>query len=837
MAIKKSDLYSSLWASCDELRGGMDASQYKDYILVLLFVKYVSDKYEDQNNFPPVIIPEGASFKDMVKLKNKPNIGEGINTIIEELSEANGLLNIIGDVDFDEEKKLGPIKERNAKLTKLIGIFETQLNFSKNKANGDDLLGDAYEYLMMNFAAESGKSKGQFYTPSEVSNILAKVIGISKSSTSNTTVYDPTCGSGSLLIKAADEANVEGGISIYGQEKDSATTILAHMNMILHGHVERVIAPNSDTISSPAFKLSDTNLKTFDYIVANPPFSTKSWSSGLETDEKTKKLKDDFNRFEFGTPPEKNGDYAFMLHIIKSLKNTGTAAVILPHGVLFRGNAEGCIRKEIVKRKLIKGIIGLPANLFYGTGIPACILVIDKHGANDRDGIFMVDASKGFTKDGNKNRLRAQDIHKIVDVFTKEAETAGFARMVPLSEISDDKNDYNLNLPRYIDSNEAEDLHDLAGHLKGGIPKADIDDLEHYWSIFKDAREQLFTNNAREGYLDPKVSYNEINSVIRGSANYVQYLDGVHDIYNSWVAKNKSILENLKVDDNPKHIIAGISESILEEFGSVELLDNYNIYQYLMTYWNETMQDDFYQIVTDGWLAASSPRKIEKGKDKSGKAKWLEDGDFKFGTSKSETRYVTDLIPPALIISKYFAELQSEINDVETQKETLNQEFTELVENNSGDSDLLAEAKNDSDNITKTTVENRIKAINKDKKSGLSIDTEELTELGKVKGVLVAIAAFDKELKAKTLELNNQAFAKYRELTEEDVKNIVVNDKWLKAMETNVNQELDKIVQNLTDRVKTLTERYQTTLPELEDKVEDYADKVKQHLAKMGLTY
>ncbi len=227
-------------------------------------------------------------------------------------------------------------------------------------------------------------------------------------------------------------------------------------------------------------------LKTFDFVVANPPFSTKSWSSGFKPE------KDSYGRFDYGVPPAKNGDYAFLLHIIRSLKSTGKGAVILPHGVLFRGNAEGNIRREVVKRGYIKGIIGLPANLFYGTGIPACIIILDKAGAAARKGIFMINASNGFIKDGNKNRLRSQDIHKIVDVFTKQSEIEGYSRLVPVSEISDSKNNYNLNIPRYIDSNADEDIHDLMAHLNGGIPKRDVDDLEEYWEVFSATKSVVF---------------------------------------------------------------------------------------------------------------------------------------------------------------------------------------------------------------------------------------------------------------------------------------------------------------------------------------------------------
>ncbi len=464
---------------CDELRGGMDASQYKDYVLVLLFIKYISDKYAGVP-YAPITIPAGASFKDMVALKGKPDIGDQINKkIIAPLANANKLSDF---PDFNDPNKLGSGKEMVDRLTNLIAIFENKaLDFSKNRAEGDDILGDAYEYLMRHFATESGKSKGQFYTPSEVSRIMAQIIGIHEAETSAaTTVSDPTCGSGSLLLKVGDEAGTP--VTLYGQEKDAATSGLARMNMILHNNPTALIM-QGNTLTDPKFKDGDT-LKTFDFVVANPPFSDKRWSTGLDP------LNDPYERFKsFGTPPAKQGDYAYLLHIVRTLKSTGKGACILPHGVLFRGNAEADIRRALVRKGYIKGIIGLPANLFYGTGIPACIVVIDKENAQARKGIFMIDASAGYMKDGPKNRLRAQDIHKIVDVFNKRLEVDKYSRMVSFEEI--ERNEFNLNLPRYIDSQTPEDVQDIAGHLQGGIPAADVEALKKYWDVCPSLKRSL----------------------------------------------------------------------------------------------------------------------------------------------------------------------------------------------------------------------------------------------------------------------------------------------------------------------------------------------------------
>src|SRR5437016_9955288 len=517
MAIKKSELYSSLWKSCDELRGGMDASQYKDYVLVLLFIKYVSDKYAGQPN-ALIEVPRGGSFADMVALKGDKEIGDKINKIIARLAEANDLKGVIDVADFNDADKLGKGKEMVDRLSNLVAIFDTPaLDFRSNRAEGDDLLGDAYEFLMRHFATESGKSKGQFYTPSEVSRVIGNVIGISPANTvAKTTAYDPTCGSGSLLLKVAAQAGKH--ITLEGQEKDVTTAGLARMNMILHDFPTANIL-SGNTLAAPKFKDGE-RLRTYDYVVANPPFSDKTWSTGLSIGESGEG--DRHKRFTWGVPPKKQGDYAYLLHIVRSMKSAGKGACILPHGVLFRGNAEAVIRQHLVRSGILKAIIGLPANLFYGTGIPACIVVPDKENATARKGIFMIDASKGFKKDGPKNRLREQDLHKIVDTFIRLDESdPRYARMVPVGEIADPKNDYNLNLPRYIDSTEPEDVQDIDGHLRGGIPERDINDplrLKPYWKILPNVHAALFEKGDRPGYGQLRIPIAAVKPAIFGHA-------------------------------------------------------------------------------------------------------------------------------------------------------------------------------------------------------------------------------------------------------------------------------------------------------------------------------
>ena len=818
MPLKKSELYSSLWQSCDELRGGMDASQYKDYVLVLLFVKYVSDKAASQKGYL-LDVPKGGSFADMVALKGDKEIGDKINKIIARLAEANDLKGVIDVADFNDADKLGKGQDMVARLTALVSIFQG-LDFGQNRAEGDDLLGDAYEYLMRHFATESGKSKGQFYTPAEVSRIMARVIGIGSATSASQTIYDPTCGSGSLLLKAHDEAKGATGhdLALYGQEMDNATKALARMNMILHDCPTAEIWQDN-TLSTPHFKDAKTGaLKTFDFAVANPPFSTKAWSNGFDP------ANDLFHRFAFGIPPQKNGDYAFLLHILASLKSSGKGAVILPHGVLFRGGAEAVIRREIVSRGYIKAIIGLPANLFYGTGIPACITVLDKENANARKGIFMVDASKAFIKDGNKNRLRAQDIHKIVDAFTRLAEIPRYSRMVSLTEISDVKNDFNLNLPRYIDSTEPEDLQDIDGHLRGGIPNRDIDALENFWQVFPTVRATLFKKADRPGYTQLRVPIGEVKAAIFGHAEFTAYNESATKLFAKWKAANVPRLKGIAKGGKPKALIETLSEDLLATFEKARLLDAYDVYQHLMDYWAMTMQDDVYMIVSDGWREAAKPRLIIEDKDKKTKEK----PDFTVGKLK----YKAELIPTALVIARYFAAEQSAIEKLEAEVAASEQALEEMAEEHGGEDGLLDAAKNDKDKLTKASVAARLKDIKGDADAA-----DERKVLNDYLALAEKAAATSAKVSDAQEELLLKVAAQYGKLTEEEIKTLVVDEKWLAALAAAVQGELDRVSQTLTGRIRQLAERYATPLPQLTGEVATLAARVDEHLKKMGAVW
>ena len=809
VALKKSDLYSSLWAGANELRGGMDASQYKDYVLTLLFMKYVTDKAKSDPD-SLIEVPEGGSFDDMLAAKNDKEIGDRFNKIIGKLAEANDLRNVIDQADFNDAEKLGNGKEMQDRLSKLVTIF-SELDFRGSRAEGDDLLGDAYEFLMRHFATESGKSKGQFYTPAEVSRVVAQVVGINSETRHDETVYDAACGSGSLLLKAAAEA--PRGMTIYGQEKDNATWALSRMNMILHGN-ETAEIHKGDTITSP--KLTGGNrLKTFDYVVMNPPFSVKSWSNGLEND---------YGRFEYGMPPEKNGDYAFLLHALTSLKSDGKAAVILPHGVLFRGNAEANIRKELLKRGFVKGIIGLPANLFYGTGIPACIVILDKENAVGRTGVFMIDASKGFTKDGNKNRLRSQDIHKIVDSFNKQLTIERYSRMVPMSEIADPKNDYNLNIPRYIDSSEPEDLQDLDAHINGGIPDRDLDALAEYWEPFPQLRSQLFKPN-RPGYSDLAVDVNEVQQTILDASGFAELQAQVRGIVSDWFGAYREKLVGINSSTKPAALIAELSEDFLSRFNDVPLLDEYDAYQQLMSYWDEVMNDDVYLVMNEGWLEASRPRTTIEDKER----KLTEEPDLVVGAGRKKTKYKMDLVPPALIVARYFAEEQARVERLNADLEAATAALTEHAEEYGSDEGLLAESTNDKGAYTKQLVS----AVIREAKS--SSDGETLKLAQEALTLVNEEAALKKQAKQAQANIDQRVLQKYGELTHGNVQSLVIDNKWKLAVNAHLSDVVDALTQRFVARIEELGDRYGVTACELEVEIEDLEAKVAKHLAAMGI--
>lgn len=451
------------WNACDSFRGAVDSDQYKSYILVFLFVKYISDLWKDKmeelvSNYKGdkvrieralkrerFIVPDESSFDNIFDSRNKVNIGEIINEAIEKLKEENAgnLEDVFRDVDFNSEK-LGETKDRNRRLKNLIEDFSNPvLDFRPSHIGDRDVIGNTYEYLIARFASNAGKKGGEFFTPPEVSLLLAKLL---QPEVGNR-IYDPACGSGSLLIKITREIN-DNNFSVYGQESNGSTYALCKMNMFLH-KIDNARIEWGDTINNPKLT-EDDKLMKFDIVVANPPFSLDKWGAGHASSDK-------FNRFWRGVPPKSKGDYAFISHMIESMNENGKVGVIVPHGVLFRGGAEGKIRRQLIEENLLDAVIGLPANLFYGTGIPAAILVFKRKKKNSN--VLFIDASRDYESAPNQNKLRDSDINKIFQTYKDYKTVDKYSYVAKFEDISD--NDFNLNIPRYVDTFEEEPEIDI----------------------------------------------------------------------------------------------------------------------------------------------------------------------------------------------------------------------------------------------------------------------------------------------------------------------------------------------------------------------------------------
>ncbi len=814
MAIKKSELYSSLWAGADSLRGGMDASEYKNYVLNLLFLKYISDKARN-NNFSEIEVPQGCFYEDILALEGDKEIGDKLNKIIAKIAERNDLKGVIDSVDFNDNTKLGEGKAMMDTLSNLVKIF-ADLSLGTHGALDDDLLGDAYEYLMRHFASESGKSKGQFYTPSEVSLLLSLLLGIDENTRQDKSIYDPTCGSGSLLLKASSLAGKK-GLTIYGQEKDISTTALCRMNTILHNSATAHIAKGgSSTLSNPLL-IKNGMLQTFDYVVANPPFSLKNWTDGLSIDPKSKQvINDRFNRFEDGTPPEKNGDFAFLLHIIKSLKNTGKGAVILPHGVLFRGNAEAQIRKNLLLKGYIKGVIGLAPNLFYGTSIPACVIVLDKENARARKGVFMIDASKDFKKDGNKNRLRDQDVQKMIDTFNALKEIPYYSKMVSLEEIS--ANDYNLNIPRYIAAKQEseKDLFALINsHKASYLPKNEIEAYAPYFRVFKELKNTLFKKSDKEGYYALKTECENIKELITQSLEYQTFHASVLSAFDR--LDLFETFDHLEPGFNPKTLIESVCSKVLKEFEKVEILDKYGVYQIFKDYYNEVLQDDWFLISFNGFISAKELRELTPLKDKNKKANYLEEPDFVI----QKTHYKSDLIPKNLIKQRFFEKEAKELEELENALNEKEAHFEEFIEEHSNEEGLFYELKiNES-------------VLKKELKNATDLEDKEI-----LKTALELLEAKNKALKMKNKaheELELKAFHQYKNLEINEIKDLIIQDKWLKSLKNALENKILKRINAFISVLNGIISSYSNSLLELDKEVKESESKVLEHLKDLGL--
>jgi type I restriction enzyme M protein len=476
--------------------------------------------------------------------------------------------------------------------------------------------------------------------------------------------------------------------------------------------------------------------------------------------------------------------------------------------VLFRGNAEAEIRKNLLQRGLIQGIIGLPANLFYGTGIPACIVVIDKRDAATREGVFLVDASKGFLKDGPKNRLRERDIHRIVDVFTRRLELPGYSRLVPLEEIA--RNDYNLNLPRYIDSSDPEDLQDIEAHLRGGIPVRDIDALEPYWQVCPALRQALF-RSVRAGYLELAVTPADLKATVLAHPQFAGFLAGMAAHFQAWREAAAQSLKALEQGCHPKQVIQQVSEGLLEHYRGQPLIDAYAVYQLLLDQWADTLQDDVYAISAEGWRADTY--RLQET-TKAGKLK--------------DRGWSCDLVPKELVVRRFFSDDLELIEELTAELEEASSRLAELEEEHGGEEGLYAEL----EKLNKAAVAARIKEIRKDPDAA-----DELVALREWLLMTESEVSTKRALRSAEAALDDQAYGRYDSLTEAEVRELVVEDKWLATLEQAIAAEVERVSQGLTARLKVLGERYGEALPVITERVEELEKRVAGHLERMGFAW
>ena len=868
MALKKSEIYSTLTKCANKLRSnsGIGAESFKNYVLIILFLKYVSDKVKSGDN-TVLEIPDGCYFEDIIALKGKKNIGDSLNKIIEKISEANGLQDIINLSDHDFcDKKLGNAEDSSKLISELIAAFQDDgLDFSHNRAADDDLIGDAYEYLMRNFASLAGKDKGQFYTPTEISRLMALLIGIDKDDRRMVSAYDPTCGSGSLLLRV--RAAAKHNVSLDGQDIDPANIELSYMNMVIHG-CETPNILQGDTLNSPKH-VENGKLQTYDYVVSNPKFSLHNWML-------TAKDNDEYGRWnpDMGVPPQQYGDFAFLLHCVKSLKPGGKCAIILPNGVLTRGGEEERLRKWLIEQRLLSGIIAFPANAFYGTSIAGNVLVLENHRV--QDGVFFIDASElGYKDADSKIRLREQDIKRVIDVWKRRKDEPHFAHLstfettqqegedVPMYEIQ--RNGFNLNMSRYVVPKDKEILQNIDGHLHGGIPAHDIDRLQHYWHICSTLRTALF-KTFRDGFFSLTVDKQKISDTIKSEKSFKAQEDVFNNTIKQWCISIKPLMMSVGKENKPKEEIAQWGQNILDTFlKSYSLVDAYDVYDQLLGYYNDTLQDDLFMISRDGWL----PRLILPTKKSP---KW--------------TDLTCDLLPVSLAVQVLLPDLKNQFDNKTAELANVQEQMETMVDEADGylDDSIFYQKRNakniqlklercsarrltdketkfldslapyleklnkenkqkiaelskpysylfeEGQNITKKVVQ---KLINNSQNWEYSTE-QQLNLWQQYLDLLKKEQSIKKEIKNLDKQLHKEIIRVYSELTEDKARNIIVSEKWLHDITAKVMDEMQTAMHRIVTEVNDMHSRYEFTLGELSQSFCEKENTVFNHLKEMG---
>ncbi|WP_428815657.1 type I restriction-modification system subunit M [Lactococcus lactis] len=842
--ITSEEIKSRLWDGATELRGSMDASRYKDYMLGLMFYKFLSDKTLEtfRNNAGLGRISESELVEAYTQ--NREELGEELDKMIQqalgyfvapeylyqkwikdintgdfEVQKVTDSLNnfektiaVTGDsddfkglfssstLDLTDTALGSNLNERNKSIKALINLFADLDMVALQKS---DVLGDAYEYLIGQFAMESGKKAGEFYTPRQVSEIMAQIAAKNSNIQS---IYDPTVGSGSLLLTVGKHLSkeVQKDLSYYGQEKNTATYNLTRMNLLLHGvRPEKMTIRNADTLSHDwPEDPSQANVGVqFDAVVMNPPYSLKDWNkAGLKVSDP---------RFEIaGTlPPDSKGDFAFLLHGLFHLGTNGTMAIVLPHGVLFRGGSEGDIRQRLLEKNQIDTIIGLPSGMFTNTGIPVIVMVLKKNRPVGEP-VLVIDASRGFVKVGKQNVLQEKDIAKIVDTYSSRDEIEGYSHLATHEEII--ANDWNMNIPRYVAADNDEIAQDVDAHLYGGIPKSNIDELlvlnKSVPEVINSSFEVL-----REDYLMLNKSMEQLTEEVINAPQVLAKNDELRKIAESFVAKYWDILRQVNLDSDLTSLMSEMLSEIKEEVSSIEFVDSYSAYQIVAEIWKDSLTKDSELIAASDFYTIGrtrEPNMVTKG---SGKNKRQE-----------QDGWIGMLVPNELIAKRLFASEQEEIEALKNKAQEIDSELSELVEaakvEDSEEYEALYESlkKNEDDEPQDAFEAKTIKAELKRAEK----ETSEFEWLKRVEKLLADKSSTNKSIKEKEKQLKEAVESKIENLTNEEI-DMLVFEKWFVGTVDALVGLVEKPLRAELSTIALLENRYAQTFNEIDAQVSE----------------
>jgi type I restriction enzyme M protein len=843
--ITSEEIKKRLWDGANELRGSMDASRYKDYMLGLMFYKFLSDKTLE--TFKMTLENKNITETELVEeyIKAKKEYGEELEKMLQnvqgyfvapeylyqiwlkdinegnfEVQKVSDSLNnfersIVGSREVDDFKGLfssstldlsdtalgSNLNERSKNIKSLILLFADLNMVALQKG---DVLGDAYEYLIGQFAMESGKKAGEFYTPHRVSEVMAQIVA---KTTDIKSIYDPTVGSGSLLltVKKHLSKDQQKDLSYYGQEKNTATYNLTRMNLLLHGvRPEKMTIKNGDTLGNdwPEDPENPNEGVQFDAVVMNPPYSAKNWNKA--------KLKVSDPRFEIGgaLPPDSKGDYAFLLHGLYHLGTNGTMAIVLPHGVLFRGSSEGEIRKKLIDKNQIDAVIGLPSNLFTNTGIPVAVIILKKN-RNISDPVLMIDASKNFIKVGKQNVLQEKDIAKIVDVYISKEEIAGFSHLATLKEII--QNEYNMNIPRYVQSIEEDIAHDVDAHLFGGIPQENIKGLKILHELVPEVLEQSI-EEIRPGYVALKTSIKEMTDIVLKHERIAYLSKKLETEITKYISKYwnelKSVIKGTNLTELEERMLNDIKE-LLKDF---DYIDVYTGYQIIAEIWKNSLFHDIELIENEGFYKVGrmrEPNIVTKGTGE--KKREEQDG------------WNGKIIPNELIAQFLYSEKLKALDNKRNKIQELEIEIAELVESakvedseeNEALFDIVKKDKDDepSDSFDKKALKSELKET--DKKS------EKYKLLKKVDNLLTTSATLLKELKNEEKELWDEVQERILKLTDDEIDKLVYH-KWFGNTVNDILELVYVSLKNELNILQKLEERYSDTLDEIDKQIESF---------------